>query len=229
MGNISENLKTVRAWIDEAVSHCRRSPSDVRLLAVSKTKTPEMIREAYDAGQRLFGENYAQEYRDKANLLKGLDIEWHFIGHLQRNKVKYVVPTVSCIHSINSVRLAEEVNKRLDRKIDILIEINLAKEETKTGLAEEETISLVKSIRDMEKLNLKGLMTMPPFDIPTEETRNYFGRLRAIRDKINEMKVYPTELTELSMGMTTDLEIAIEEGSTIVRVGTAIFGEREYK
>lgn len=226
MGSLVDNLNEVQKRIGSAETAAGLESGSVTLLAVSKKKPAEMVREAYDAGQRAFGENYAQEFRDKAEELSDLKIEWHFIGHLQRNKVKYVVPYVSCIHSINSLKLAEEINKRAPRVIDCFIEVDIAGESTKTGLDQTELESLVKAIAGMPNLNLKGLMTMPPYDIEPETARPYFIKLRETLNELNEKKIYPEELTELSMGMTGDLEVAIEEGSTIVRVGTAIFGER---
>jgi len=226
MGNIANNLEDVRRRIGTAVTAAGRAPESVKLLAVSKKKSAEMVHEAFDAGQRCFGENYAQEFRDKAEALSDLGIEWHFIGHLQRNKVKYVVPYVSCIHSINSLKLAEEVNKRAPRPIGCFIEIDIAGEASKTGMDRDELELLVQAIAEMPNLNLKGLMTMPPYDIEPETARPYFVELRETLSELNEKDLYPEKLTGLSMGMTGDLEVAIEEGSTIVRVGTAIFGER---
>ncbi len=226
MGNVADNLGAVRRRVEAAVTAAGRGPESVTLLAVSKKKPAEMIREAFDAGQRAFGENYAQEFRDKAEALSDLDIEWHFIGHLQRNKVKYVVPYVSCIHSIDSLKLAEEVNKRAPGPIDCFIELDIAGEATKTGMDRGELESLVQAIAEMPNLNLRGLMTMPPYDIEPETARPYFVTLRETLNGLNEKSLYPEKLTGLSMGMTGDLEVAIKEGSTIVRVGTAIFGER---
>jgi hypothetical protein len=228
MDEISNNLEKIKKRIQDAALACGRRLEDIKLIAVSKTKPAEMVGEAHGAGQKIFGENYVQELRQKSQEFAGTDIEWHFIGHLQRNKVKYVVPIVKCIHSINSIKLAEEIEKRAESKIDSLIEINLAGEESKSGIAPGGLEELIAAIGKMEHVNLIGLMTMPPYDEDPEKSRPYFKRLRQIEDDINDRKLYPKRLTELSMGMTGDLEVAIEEGSTMVRVGTAIFGERDY-
>ena len=226
MGNIADNFKQIHERIKGAAENGRRRTNNIRLVAVSKRKPVSMVKEAYDAEQRIFGENYVQEMVSKADELSDLDIEWHFIGHLQTNKVKYIVPFVDCIHSIDSIRLAEEVDKRLDRKIECFIEVNLAGEASKTGVSRDDLFELVKAIDGMPNLKLLGLMTMPPFDEDPEKSRPYFKGLRNLLVEINNSGISENKLTELSMGMTEDLEIAIEEGSTMVRVGTAIFGER---
>lgn len=227
MSQIKVNLEEIRRRINAAVKRCGRDPGEVKLIAVGKTKPVELIREAYEAGQKVFGENYVQELKQKAEALAEGDVEWHFIGHLQRNKVKYVVPIIKCIHSLDSIRLVEEIEKRADRKIDCLIEVNLGDEESKTGIEKENVYKLIEALKSMKFLNLKGLMTIPPYDPHPEKSRPYFKQLAKLMVEINNKKVYPFKLTELSMGMTEDFEIAIEEGATMVRVGTAIFGERK--
>lgn len=226
MSNIAKNIEAVRKRIMLAASKCGRSPDDVHLLAISKIKPATAVKEAFNAGQKLFGENYVQELKEKHEKLSDLDIEWHFTGHLQRNKVKYVVPFVKAIHSLDSIKLATEINRRAERQIDCFIEVNVAEEASKTGTSAEKIYELVTAISKMTKLNLVGLMTMPPYDQNPEESRPYFSRLRHALDDINKKGIYPKKLTELSMGMTGDMEVAIEEGSTYVRVGTAIFGGR---
>lgn len=221
---ITEKLNAVKRTISETEERCGRK--GIKLLAVSKNKTAFAIKAAYEAGQKVFAENYVQEFRQKAEELSGLGIEWHFIGHLQRNKVKYIASIVKCIHSLDSIKLAEEIEKRAESTIDCLIEVNLAGEASKTGISPGETKGLIKAVSSMKKINLTGLMTMPPYDPNPEKSRPYFIKLRGLMNDINNSSIYPRKLTELSMGMTGDLEVAIEEGATIVRVGTGIFGER---
>lgn len=212
-----------------------RDPSAVKLVAVSKTKSAEHIYEAYCAGQRCFGENYAQELRDKYDQLKTKDerltthdqIEWHFVGHLQKNKAKFVAPLVSWIESIDSLELASAIDRRAARPINCLIEINIGGEESKTGVPPSQLTDLACGLSDFKNLKLKGLMIIPPISADPEESRPYFKKLKEILQKLNEQKVTPGPLRELSMGMSYDFEAAIEEGATIVRVGTAIFGERK--
>jgi pyridoxal phosphate enzyme (YggS family) len=234
MGTIAENLKMVRGRIDAAAKRAGRDPSSIQLVAVSKTKTAEEIIEAYKAGQRRFGENYAQELREKhehlttgpGSRVPGPDIEWHFIGHLQKNKAKIVAPIASWIESIDSMELAEALDKRAGRQINCLIEVNLGGEESKTGIEPDRVESLARGMNDFKNLSLKGLMIIPPFSPAPEDSRPYFVKLRELLAYLNEKKTSREPLTELSMGMSHDFEAAIEEGATIVRVGTAIFGER---
>ena len=226
MTNISKNLDNVRERIQKAALKAGRDPESVILVAVSKVHTASAIREAYAAGQRHFGENYAQELRDKALELKDLeDIHWHFIGHLQRNKVKHVAPNVSLMETVDSPRLIEELAKqatRLGRTIDCLIQVNVGKEEQKSGCTTGETPALLEMVEETDALELKGLMTIPPWDLEVEETRKYFIGLSELREKLGG----PSRLPHLSMGMSHDFDVAIEEGATLVRVGTAIFGQR---
>ena len=220
--SIAEHLAAVRKRVQEAAARAGRAPESVTLLAVSKTKSEAQIREAYAAGQRDFGENYVQELCAKAAALADLaDIRWHLIGPLQRNKVKQVVPLAALIHTVDRLALAEEIEKRASTVgvIPVLIEVYVSGEASKAGCSPEEAPALAERIREMGHLSLRGLMTIPPDTEDREEARPYFARLAALRDRISG-------LTELSMGMSHDFEIAIAEGATIVRVGTAIFGSR---
>jgi pyridoxal phosphate enzyme (YggS family) len=223
---IAESLAAVRARIDAAAKACGRDPASVALVAVSKTKSPEMIREAYAAGQRAFGENYAQELGDKAAVLADLpDIAWHFIGHLQSNKAKLVARVSRVVHTVHSRDLAAELGKRAAAAsrtpLDVLVEVKLSEEASKHGVAPSELAELLDAIEKDERLRLRGLMTMPPPD-DLAVAKRVFDDLAALRARYGG----PARLPELSMGMTHDLEIAIASGATMVRVGTAIFGER---
>ena len=227
--SISDNLHQVKQRVEKAAKKAGRNPDEVKLVAVSKNKTSNEIREAFGAGQRIFGENYAQEFISKFQELSDLEIEWHFIGHLQRNKVKSIIDNVSMIQSLNSSRLAEAIDKKSEKPIKCLLEVNICKEETKSGIDLKEISNLISSLADKNNINLVGLMTMPPFFDDQEETRPYFRKLKTLLDEINEKGIYKNKLTELSMGMSGDFQLAIEEGATIVRIGSAIFGERSYK
>lgn len=227
MGNISENFKKIRDKIEERSAKLGRDPSKIKLVAISKGKTAEDVLEAYETGQRVFGENYAQELQEKYNLLReNVGIEWHFTGHLQKNKAKVVAPIISCIETIDSIELAKAMEKRATKPIKALIEVNIGGEGSKSGVKPEDLKILVKKMTSLEKLRLKGLMIIPPYSDNPEDSRPYFKKLRELLGELNSEKIYTEKLTELSMGMSHDFEIAIEEGATIVRVGTAIFGER---
>jgi pyridoxal phosphate enzyme (YggS family) len=226
MEKIAANLELVRSRIRDAAVKSGRDPSEIKLVAVSKLKPVGAIREAYEAGQRAFGENYAQDMAFKSKELSDLDIEWHFIGHLQTNKAKLITPITSCVESIDSLKLAKELNKRLERPIDILIEVNIGQEESKAGVREDDLPQLIRGLDKFDNLNLKGLMIIPPYQEDPEASRPYFRKLGQLLDRLNEEEIPCEPLTELSMGMSHDFEVAIEEGATIVRVGTAIFGER---
>jgi len=219
--NIIENIKI-------SAQKVGRSSEDIRIVAVTKTHPVDAIRAAIQAGLSVFGENYAQELREKAELLKGENIEWHFIGRIQTNKLKYIVPVATLIHSvyrIEEVREIDKIAKKLLKIQDILIEVNVSGEGTKGGLKPEEVFDFLNNIRHYENIRVKGLMTMAPYVDP-EETRPYFKKLRELR---NELLKEFSDISELSMGMTNDYWIAVEEGATILRIGTAIFGERKYK
>jgi pyridoxal phosphate enzyme (YggS family) len=220
---VAESLQAVRARLEKALAEADRSPGSARLVAVSKKKSEALIREAYAAGQRDFGENYAQELRDKAKALVDLtDLRWHYIGHLQANKAKYVAPVASLIHALDGLELGRELAKRAGgRTLPCLIEINVGREPQKGGVFPEAALELCRALRELPGLELRGLMCLPPEGQPS---RPFFAQLRELREKL--AKELGTELPELSMGMSADFEDAVREGSTIVRVGTAIFGER---
>ena len=225
---IQENLAKVEENIAQACKRCGRNLEEVTLIAVSKTKPVTMIQEALACGKREFGENKAQEMKEKYEVLPK-DIKWHFIGHLQTNKVKYVVGRACLIHSVDSLRLAEAIEAESAKKdviSDILIEVNVAEEESKFGLKTEETIDLVENIAKLPHIRIKGLMTIAPFVRNQEENRVVFRKLRELSVDIAKKNIDNVSMSVLSMGMTNDYEVAIEEGATYVRVGTGIFGER---
>jgi len=227
---VRQNLEQVRKRIAAACERCGRSPEEVTLIAVSKTKPVSMVREAMEAGAVDFGENKVQELCDKYGEIAGA-LRWHLIGHLQRNKVKYVVDKAFMIHSVDSLRLAEEIQKEAEKKgcqVDVLIEVNIGGEETKSGVEPEEAAALVREVSALSRVHIKGLMAIAPIAAEPEEARPYFARLRELRDEIGRLSLPGVEMKELSMGMTGDFEVAIEEGATMVRVGTAIFGGRTY-
>ncbi|MCI0454199.1 MAG: YggS family pyridoxal phosphate-dependent enzyme [Candidatus Dadabacteria bacterium] len=226
--NIAENLKSVKERIEKAAFKAQKSASEIKLVAVSKGVEAERVIEAVSCGIITFGENYAQEFRDKYNAVEkatSREIEWHFIGRLQRNKMKYILDKVRLIHSLDSASVAEEINKRAEKigtKVPLLVELN-ADEEVKGGVKVEELDGFLLDLLRFPKIDVKGLMIMPPlFDNP-EMTRPYFRNARELRDRFQSK--FPS-LRELSMGMSGDFEVAIEEGATIVRIGTAIFGPR---
>lgn len=227
---LKDNLFQVEERIREACSRCGRSPEDITLIAVSKTKPVSMIGEIYAEGIRNFGENKPQELRDKYDLLPQ-DIRWHMIGHLQKNKIKYVIGRACMIHSIDSVELAAAVDSQAAKNnlvMPILAEVNIAGEETKFGLHPEEVMSFVNEVSTLKNVRLCGLMTIAPFVDDPEENRIHFRNLRKLSIDIRNKNIDNISMCELSMGMTNDYEVAIEEGATIVRVGTGIFGERDY-
>lgn len=227
---IRENIKWVENKIDDACKKSGRDREAVTLIAVSKTKPVSMLQEAYEAGCRDFGENRVQELVDKYEHMPK-DIRWHMIGHLQRNKVKYIVDKVYLIHSVDSLRLAEEISKEAGKKgviVSILIEVNVAKEETKFGTTCEDVIELVEEIAKLPNIQVKGLMTIAPYVENPEENRQYFEKLRQIYVDIIRKNIDNVCMDVLSMGMTGDYEVAVTEGATYVRVGTGIFGERQY-
>ena len=227
---IQENLNTVETKIREACIGSGRKREEVKLIAVSKTKPVEMLKEAYDCGCRDFGENKVQELTDKYDKLPK-DIRWHMIGHLQRNKVKYIVGKVYLIHSVDSLRLAEEISKEAVKKgitVSILVEVNVANEESKFGISAGEAVSLVEEIAGLPGIAVKGLMTIAPYVENSEENRLYFAKLKQIYVDIIHKNIDNVFMEELSMGMTGDYEAAVMEGATYIRIGTGIFGERKY-
>ena len=228
MFQISDNIKRVRERIAKAASGVGRDPQDVQLVAVSKTVDVKRIKQAIEAGTTILGENYIQEAREKIEEL-GQDVRWDFIGHLQSNKVKHAVDLFEMIHSVDRLSLAQEINKAAEKKkkkVRILVQVNVSGEETKSGIDPGGVISLVREIASLPNLSLEGLMSMPPYFDDPEDARPYFTSLRELRGKILMEGIEGILLKELSMGMSGDFEVAIEEGSTLVRVGTAIFGER---
>lgn len=227
---IAENYEQVKENIAQACKKVGRNPEEVTLIAVSKTKPVEMLQEAYHAGARYFGENKVQEIMDKYPCLPE-DIKWHMIGHLQRNKVKYIVDKVELIHSVDSLRLAETIEaeaKKHQVKVPVLIEVNVAEEESKFGLKPEEVIPFLETISHFEYLQVKGLMTIAPYVEDPEENRQIFKNLKQISVDIKEKNMNNITMEILSMGMTGDYQVAVQEGATMVRVGTGIFGERDY-
>lgn len=227
---IKENIDIVKSKIEAACKRSGRNSGDVTLIAVSKTKPVSDIEQAYETGTRDFGENKVQELDEKFPVLPK-DIKWHLIGHLQRNKVKYIVDKVELIHSVDSVRLAEQIEHEAAKKnitVKILVQVNVANEDTKFGLQSEDTIDIIKQISCLSHVHIKGLMTIAPFTDNPENNRGYFKKLKELSDEINALHLDNVEMTELSMGMTGDYEVAVEEGATLVRVGTGIFGNRNY-
>ena len=228
---LKENLKTVEERIQSACKKAGRKREEITLIAVSKTKPPHMLQEAYDLGVRIFGENKVQEIREKYEVLPK-DIDWHMIGHLQRNKVKYIVGKVELIHSVDTYRLAEEINiqaKKQNVIVPILVEVNIAHEESKFGISAEDAILLVEEISKLENIRIKGLMTIAPYVENPEDNRLYFRKIKQLSVDITNKNIDNVFMEILSMGMTGDYMVAIEEGATMVRVGTGIFGERNYK
>lgn len=227
---IKENIVRVQENIDKACKSGNRNAEDVTLIAVSKTKPVSMLMEAYECGCREFGENKVQELVDKYEVMPK-DIKWHMIGHLQRNKVKYIVDKVALIHSVDSLKLAEEISKEALKRqvqVSILIEVNVAGEDTKFGVKPTETEELVRQISLLEGIHIKGLMTIAPYVDNPEENRQYFAQLKQLAVDINHKNIDNVNMNVLSMGMTGDYMVAIEEGASYVRVGTGIFGERQY-
>ncbi len=228
---IADNIAKVEKNIDRACENAGRDRSEVTLIAVSKTKPISLLQEAYACGCRDFGENKVQELTEKYECMPK-DIHWHMIGHLQRNKVKYIVGKVFLIHSVDSLRLAEEISRESVKKqviTSILLEVNVAKEETKFGLVtSEEVISLVRQAAALPGIAIKGLMTIAPYVEDPEENRQYFQALRQLSVDIMRKNIDNVSMNVLSMGMTGDYEAAVGEGATYVRVGTGIFGERDY-
>lgn len=227
---LKENLDKVEVRIQNACRRAGRSRDEVTLVAVSKTKPVAMLREAYDLGIRIFGENKVQEIRDKYGEMPS-DTEWHMIGHLQTNKVKYIVDKVKLIHSVDSLKLAETIEKEAEkhgRTVDILLEVNVAEETSKFGLKTVEVLPLYEKIVQLPHINVRGLMTIAPFVENPEKNRSVFADLHKLYVDIKDKNIDNGTVSILSMGMTNDYEVAIEEGATMVRVGTGIFGARDY-
>ena len=228
---IKENYFEVNEKVRKACDRAGRNRDGVTLIAVSKTKPLEDLREAYEAGARDFGENKVQELVDKIPQMPN-DVRWHMIGHLQRNKVKYIVDKVYMIHGVDSLRLGEEISKEAVKHgvtVRILIEVNVAGEDTKYGASPEEAPQLAMGLSKLPGISLQGLMTIAPYVTDPEENRLIFAKLRQLAVDISEKNIDNVSMNVLSMGMTGDYEVAVEEGATFVRVGTGIFGERNYE
>ncbi|WP_321365736.1 YggS family pyridoxal phosphate-dependent enzyme [uncultured Desulfuromusa sp.] len=231
MNNIADNIQKIHARINNACQISGRNPEEVKLVAVSKIKPADMIEEAFHSGQKIFGESYVQEFRDKHPLVSA-PVEWHFIGGLQSNKVKYLRGKVSTIHSVDRLSLAQEIDRqwgKTDKTVDIFLQVNVGDESSKAGCSPEELESLVRSVAPLPNLKIKGLMCLPPhFDDP-ELVRPFFKQLKELAEQINNLHLPAVSMDELSMGMSGDFEVAVEEGATFVRIGTAIFGARTKK
>ena len=227
--NISDNINTIKRRIVSAAVKCGRDPDSIKLLAVTKTISTEYIMKALAAGITMFGENYVQEAKDKIAVI-GSRAGWHMIGHLQTNKAKYAVKLFDYVHSVDRLELAQELDRRaglINRKLNVLIEVNVSGEESKSGIPADDAPALIKQIAGLENLAVRGLMTMAPYSNNPENARPYFSTLRNLRDNISRHQISGIQMEELSMGMTDDFEVAIEEGATIVRIGRAIFGQRK--
>ena len=226
--NIAINLSTVRQRIIDRAQACGRNPDSVHLVAAAKTQPVGIVRRAIEAGVDIVGENYIQEAQEKFAILSAPSIRWHFIGHLQSNKAKYAVRLFELIHSVDSNKLAAEIDKyarKVGKIQQILVQVNISRESSKSGIGQEKTLQLIRSISSYSNIRVKGLMTMPPYFDAPERARPYFAALRRLRDQLQQDLGIPLE--DLSMGMTGDFEVAIEEGATLVRIGTAIFGARQ--
>lgn len=227
---VKENLTIVEKKICDACARAGRERSEVTLIAVSKTKPVSMIQEAMEMGIVTFGENKVQELKEKQQILTE-PLNWHFIGHLQRNKVKQLVGKTCLIHSVDSLRLAKQIQEDYAKKeqiANILVEVNVAKEDSKYGIMAEDTEEFIREISTYPNICVKGLMTIAPYVVNPEENRQHFRNLRKLLVDINDKNIDNINMSELSMGMTGDYEVAIEEGATYVRVGTGIFGDRQY-
>lgn len=227
---LKENLENVEEKIQEACRRSGRNREDITLIAVSKTKPIETLQHAYDLGVRVFGENKVQELSEKYDALPD-DIHWHMIGHLQRNKIKYIIGKTELIHSVDSLRLAEAIEKEAAKRnltADVLMEVNIAQEESKFGLLPEEVDEFIEKVQKLPHLQVKGLMTIAPFVENPEENREVFAQLKKLSVDIATKNAHNITMSILSMGMTNDYQIAIEEGATMIRVGTGIFGARDY-
>jgi pyridoxal phosphate enzyme (YggS family) len=227
---VKDNLERIKKRIAAAAIGCGRDPETVRLVVVSKTVNADRVAEAIDAGADILGENYIQEARDKFNALVDRPVQWHFIGHLQSNKAKYAVRMFDLIHSVDSLKLARTLDKeaRKSGKVqDILIQVNISREETKSGIDETAAVELLTQISTLQNVRVKGLMTMPPFFDAPELARPFFRQLALLQGRIVNRNISGVDMDEMSMGMTGDFEVAIQEGATLVRIGTAIFGARQ--
>jgi pyridoxal phosphate enzyme (YggS family) len=229
MVNVAANYQNIRARIGEAAARVGRDPNSVKLLAAAKSQSAEAISAAIAGGVALIGENYVQEAQEKKARLSE-PAEWHMIGHLQRNKAKLAVQLFDLIESLDGIALARELDKEgrsRGKRVRVFVEVNVAGEESKSGIAKSAVASLMEGVAELSHLRIEGLMTVPPFRENLEDVRPYFRELRELKDQLNAVGLPNVELKELSMGMTHDYTVAIEEGATIVRVGTALFGPRK--
>jgi pyridoxal phosphate enzyme (YggS family) len=227
---IAENVRYVRERIARACERSSKDPENVRLIAVTKTFDAARVGEAVESGISDIGENFVQELLEKREEINNPVIQWHFVGHLQSNKVRFIADFVHLIHSVDRRSVAEEIDKRgakIGRVIEALVEVNTTGEQTKFGVKPEETVGFIKSIAHLRNLRIKGLMTIGPFLPSPEDSRPAFRTLRALSDEVRTEEIENVEMTDLSMGMTHDFEVAIEEGATMIRLGTAIFGPRK--
>ncbi|MDK2798633.1 MAG: dependent protein [Clostridiales bacterium] len=232
MINLKDNIHHVNARITQAAKRANRDPEEIMLIAVTKTVDADIINDAIDLGIKNIGENKVQEICHKYDLINNKqDIKWHLIGHLQTNKVKYIIDKVDLIHSVDTLKLAIEINKRaqkIDKIMEILVQVNVAKEESKFGVSIEQCNNLIEQISKLSNVKIKGLMTIAPYTKNPEDVRPYFRQLKDLSIDIKRKNYDNVDMEYLSMGMTGDFEVAIEEGANIVRIGTAIFGERQY-
>ncbi|PKM81658.1 MAG: YggS family pyridoxal phosphate-dependent enzyme [Firmicutes bacterium HGW-Firmicutes-14] len=227
MGYIADNIREVLEEVGKAAARANRDPSEIEIVAVTKTVPVEKIEEAVDSGLTILGENRVQELIDKYSLLDG--VKWHLIGHLQKNKVKYITDKVSLIHSLDSVALAEQISGRLDllkQEMAVLVQVNVAGEDTKFGIGPEETADFIDHVRQIPGVRVKGLMTIAPYVSNPEEVRPVFRRLRTLAEEVKTIGFPGVEMQHLSMGMSNDYTVAVEEGATLIRLGTVIFGQR---
>ena len=230
MENIQVNIAEIKEEINQICQSYGRNAEDITLIAVTKTVDTDKINYAVGCGIANLGENKVQEIMDKYDAVDR-NVKWHLIGHLQTNKVKYIIDKVELIHSVDSIKLAEEINKRAEKNNlikDVLVQINVAEEDTKFGIDLEQAVDFVKSISEFENIRVKGLMTIAPYDLAPEGVRPVFRQLKKKFDELAQMNLPNTDLKHLSMGMSNDYKVAIEEGSNMIRIGTAIFGKRNY-
>jgi len=228
METIKNNLEIINKKIKKAALKVNRNPEEIKLVAVTKTATTEQIEEAINAGVKIIGENRVQDAKKKYHIFTA-DVEWHLIGHLQTNKAKYAVEIFNCIHSVDSIKLTQEINKRslqFGKIMDVLVEVNISGEETKYGIKSEEVETFLKEISEFPRIRIRGLMTVAPIVEDKEKVRPYFRKLRELSEKIKSKNIENIKMDYLSMGMTEDFEIAIEEGANMVRIGRGIFGFR---
>ena len=226
METIKNNLQTIKEKIKKAALKAKRNPEEIKLVAVTKTATIEQIEEAINAGVKIIGENKVQEAKEKYQILTA-DTEWHLVGHLQTNKVKYAIEIFDCIQTVDSIKLAKEINKRslqFGKITNVLVEVNVSGEETKYGIKPEEVEPFLKGISDFSRIRVRGLMTIAPIEEDKEEVRPYFRKLRELSEEIKSKNIKKVKMDYLSMGMTDDFEVAIEEGANMVRIGRGIFG-----